>query len=241
MSQFSAFLDKTFSNQNKKKKVLFPSRPSQKKNPQNCAASWRQNFLIYTTACDCYQETSLIYIFHQLTCFNVTIFSPLAQPGEVTNKVFHYATYYLKCISQQAGGERSSSVSLFYSIIFAWEVPGSFPGSHKLTARGRADTQVQHTTSIFTVPFFHASVALTFQWAQFCFVRLLSIMPDPNRQSLNSAELQQFPKIHCQVSPLNSHTVWHSQQLPHPSQLPFEVWGFCNLLFHERQLLHLAF
>lgn len=242
MSQFSAFLDKTFSNQNKKKKSSVSFQIfSEEKPPKLCCILKAELSHLHNCLWLLPRDFPNIHIpsINLFQCHH--FFSPLAQPGEVTNKVFHYATYYLKCISQQAGGEWSSSVSFFYSIIFAWEVPGSFPGSHKLTARGRADTQVQHTTSIFTVPFFHASVALTFQWAQFCFVRLLSIMPDPNRQSLNSAELQPFPKIHCQVSPLNSHTVWHSQQLPHPSQLPFEVWGFCNLLFHKRQLLHLAF
>lgn len=130
---------------------------------------------------------------------------------------------------------------IFYSIIFAWDVTGSFPVTNWLLVAWNKHWSPAHKSSIFTVPFFHANIAVTFQWAQFCFVRLLSIMPDPSRQSLNSSELQPFPKIHCQVAPLNSHTVWHSQQLPHPFQLPFEVWRFCNLLFHKRQLLHLMF
>lgn len=238
MSQFSAFLDNTFSNQDLKKNMFcFLLGLLRRKKPQNSAASWRQNILICTTACDCYWETFLIYIFNQLTCFNVTIFSPLAQPGEVTNILRCFIMcLIISNVSHSKQEENYQIHFIFYSTIFAWDVTGSCPVTNWLFMAWS-----RHSSSIFTRPFFHANIAVTFQWAQFCFVRLLSITPDPSRQSLNSSELQPFPQIHCQVAPLNSHTVWHSQQLPQPFQLPFQVWGFWNLLFHKRQLLHLMF
>lgn len=49
-------------------------------------------------------------------------------------------------------------------------------------------------------------------------------MPDPSRQSLNSSELQSFPKIWCQVTQLNSNTVQGSQELHIHSNLLSEVF-----------------
>lgn len=161
------------------------------------------------------------------------------------SKVFLYAIYYLNRITQQAGEELSHLVSSLKQHNLHLKRDWEFSCPNLWLPIPGADTEVtlqpQYTNSIFTVPFFHANIAVTFQRAQFCFVRLLSITPDPSRQSLNSSELQPFPEIQCQVTQLNSHTVWCSQQLPHPFPPSFEVWGFYNLLFHKRQLVHLMF
>lgn len=133
----------------------------------------------------------------------------------------------------------------FFGAVFAWTWLGvSLPQTSAAHPRSRCWSHPGSpgALAVFSLCLsFHANRAVTFQWAQFCFVRLLSITPDPSRQSLNSSEPQPFPTIRWQVTRLNGHTVRRRQQLPHPPQPPSEVWGFCNLLFHKRQLAHLKF
>lgn len=160
MSQFSAFLDNTFSNQNKKRCSVSHQAFSEEKKKRCCI--FRQNFFICTTTCNCYQETLNIQI-QSINLFQCHyFFSQLGQPAKVTKiQRYFFMWFIITKVSHSKQEEKHRTQFNFFTLKCDGEFfcPNLWPPIHG------ADTEVtlqsRQTGSIFTLPFFHANISVS--------------------------------------------------------------------------------